>query len=255
MEHPLGVFLKIDVGYNRTGIAVDNFELINSLLLKMNKQKALEFKGFLAHAGHSYKCRSKEAIEAVHLESKEQLVLLKNRFKKQFPNLIISLGDTPGCSVSEDFSGVDEIRPGNFVFYDLTQNIIGSNDLNEIAIAMACPIVAKHIGRNEIVVYGGGIHFSKDRIEDPENGIIFGRIVEKRGSLGGLYPKNVPEKSLSRTWSCVGSQGNDQRLQNWGSSMDPSCSFVYGRRPYERVSYYKRRSVFHDVILPFFSYL
>lgn len=203
LEHPLGIFLKIDVGYNRTGIAVDNFELINSLLLKMNKQNAFEFKGFLAHAGHSYKCRSKEAIEAVHLESKEQLVLLKNRFKKQYPNLIISLGDTPGCSVSEDFSGVDEIRPGNFVFYDLTQNIIGSNDLNEIAIAMACPIVAKHIDRNEIVVYGGGVHFSKDRIEDPENGIIFGRIVEKKGeSWGSCIPKMFL-KSLSQEHGVV----------------------------------------------------
>ena len=203
LEHPLGIFLKIDVGYNRTGIAVDNFELINSLLLKMNKQKALEFKGFLAHAGHSYKCRSKEAIDAVHLESKEQLVLLKNRFKKQYPNLIISLGDTPGCSVSEDFSGIDEIRPGNFVFYDLTQNIIGSNDLNEIAIAMACPIVAKHIGRNEIVVYGGGIHFSKDRIEDPENGIIFGRVVEKKGKSWGACVPKMFLKSLSQEHGIV----------------------------------------------------
>jgi D-serine deaminase-like pyridoxal phosphate-dependent protein len=198
LEHPLGIFLKIDTGYNRTGIAVDNYKLINTLLLKMSEQKFLTFKGFLAHAGHSYKCRSKEAIEAVHQKSKEQLLLLKNQFKDQYPNLIISLGDTPGCSVSENFSGIDEIRPGNFVFYDLTQNIIGSNDLNEIAVAMACPIVAKHLNRNEIVIYGGGIHFSKDRIEDPENGVVFGRIVEKKGESWGRCVPKMFLKSLSQ---------------------------------------------------------
>jgi D-serine deaminase-like pyridoxal phosphate-dependent protein len=199
----LGIFLKIDTGYNRTGIAVDNYKLINTLLLKMSEQKFLTFKGFLAHAGHSYKCRSKEAIEAVHQKSKEQLLLLKNQFKDQYPNLIISLGDTPGCSVSENFSGIDEIRPGNFVFYDLTQNIIGSNDLNEIAVAMACPIVAKHLNRNEIVIYGGGIHFSKDRIEDPENGVVFGRIVEKKGESWGRCVPKMFLKSLSQEHGIV----------------------------------------------------
>ncbi len=203
LEHPLGIFLKIDSGYNRTGIAVDNFKLINTLLLKIRKQKSLEFKGFLAHAGHSYKCRSKEAIEVVHQKSKKQLLLLKKRFKNQYPHLIISLGDTPCCSVSEDFSGIDEIRPGNFVFYDLTQNIIGSNDLNEIAVAMACPIVAKHADRNEIVIYGGGIHFSKDRIDDPEDGIIFGRVVEKKGASWGACVPKMFLKSLSQEHGVV----------------------------------------------------
>ena len=41
LEHPLGIFLKIDTGYNRTGIAVDNYKLINTLLLKMSEQKFL----------------------------------------------------------------------------------------------------------------------------------------------------------------------------------------------------------------------
>ena len=203
LEHPIGIFLKIDIGYHRTGIDVDDIELIHSLLLKMNKQKFLEFKGFLGHAGHSYKCRSREAVESVHQKSKEQILLLKERYKKQYPNLIISLGDTPGCSVSEDFYGVDEIRPGNFVFYDLTQNIIGSNSLDEIAVAMACPIVAKHKTRNEIIIYGGGIHFSKDRIEDPEDGIIFGRVVEKKNKTWGPYIPKMFVKSLSQEHGIV----------------------------------------------------
>ena len=203
LKAPVGIFLKMDIGYNRTGIAVDRFSLIDQLLSQMDQTPMLKFKGFLGHAGHSYQCRSKEAIETVHQTSKEKFLILKSHYQEQYPELTLSYGDTPSCSVSEDFTGIDEIRPGNFIFYDLTQNIIGSNELDEIAVAMACPVVAKHPDRNEIVIYGGGVHLSKDRVEDPETGIIFGRIAEKKGSGWGACIPNMHLKSLSQEHGIV----------------------------------------------------
>lgn len=203
LKAPVGIFLKMDIGYNRTGIAVDHFSLIDQLLSQMDQTPMLQFKGFLGHAGHSYQCRSKEAIETVHQTSKEKFLILKSHYQEQYPELTLSYGDTPSCSVTEDFTGIDEIRPGNFIFYDLTQNIIGSNELDEIAVAMACPVVAKHPDRNEIVIYGGGVHLSKDRIEDPETGVIFGRIAEKKGSGWGACIPNMHLKSLSQEHGIV----------------------------------------------------
>ena len=203
LKAPVGIFLKMDIGYNRTGIAVDRFSLIDQLLSQMDQTPMLQFKGFLGHAGHSYQCRSKEAVEAVHQTSKEKFLILKSHYQEQYPELTLSYGDTPSCSVTEDFTGIDEIRPGNFIFYDLTQNIIGSNELDEIAVAMACPVVAKHPDRNEIVIYGGGVHLSKDRVEDPETGVIFGRIAEKKGSGWGACIPNMHLKSLSQEHGIV----------------------------------------------------
>jgi len=203
LKAPVGIFLKMDIGYNRTGIAVDRFSLIDQLLSQMDQTPMLQFKGFLGHAGHSYQCRSKEAVEAVHQTSKEKFLILKSHYQEQYPMLTLSYGDTPSCSVTEDFTGIDEIRPGNFIFYDLTQNIIGSNELDEIAVAMACPVVAKHPDRNEIVIYGGGVHLSKDRVEDPETGVIFGRIAEKKGSGWGACIPNMHLKSLSQEHGIV----------------------------------------------------
>ena len=203
LKAPVGIFLKMDIGYNRTGIAVDRFSIIDQLLNQMEQTPLLQFKGFLGHAGHSYHCRSKEAIEAVHQASKGKILMLKNRYQEQYPELILSYGDTPSCSVSEDFAGIDEIRPGNFTFYDLTQNIIGSNELNEIAVAMACHVVAKHPDRNEIVIYGGGVHFSKDRVEDPEDGVIFGRVAEQKGASWGSCIPKMHLKSLSQEHGIV----------------------------------------------------
>lgn len=197
LKFKVNILLKMDVGYHRTGINPSNSNLMNTILDIIDANPLLNFIGFLGHAGHTYKCRTNEAIKNEHSKSLRIMAKLKDKYATRYPNLIISLGDTPSCSVSDDFSGVDEIRPGNFVFYDLTQNLIGSNSIAQIAVALACPIVAIHKERSEIVVYGGGVHFSKDRIET-EKGLVFGRVVEKGvNSWGDLIP-NTYVKSLSQ---------------------------------------------------------
>jgi len=197
LKYKVNILLKMNVGYHRTGINPENSNLMNTILPVIEANPLLNFIGFLGHASHTYKCRTHTAIKEEHSKSLTIMAKLKEVYTTQYPNLIISLGDTPSCSVANDFSGVDEIRPGNFVFYDLTQNFIGSNSIAQIAVALACPIVAIHKERNEVIVYGGGVHFSKDRIET-EEGLVFGRVVEKgSNSWGDLIP-NTYVKSLSQ---------------------------------------------------------
>jgi D-serine deaminase-like pyridoxal phosphate-dependent protein len=193
----VNVFLKIDVGSRRTGIDPTNTDLIDKILDITDTAPLLTYKGFLGHAGHTYECRTIEEIKQVHRESIEIMSKLKTKYIERYPDITISLGDTPGCSVAEDFSGIDEIRPGNFVFYDLTQNKIGSSSISQIAVALACPIVAIHKNRSEIVVYGGGVHLSKERLEDGE-GTIYGRVVEKTENSWGKVIPNMYVKSLSQ---------------------------------------------------------
>lgn len=197
-ESSVGVFIKIDVGYERTGIAAENLSAINEITKLLEHSDRLVFKGFLAHAGHTYRCRSKECIKKKHATSLKRFQKLMHHFENYSTPLEFSYGDTPSCSVAEDFAGVTELRAGNFVFYDLTQRAIGSNHYHDIAVAMACPIVAIHPQRQEVVVYGGGVHFSKDRLEHPEYGIIFGSVVEQtEQGWGGVIP-NAYMKSLSQ---------------------------------------------------------
>lgn len=167
LQSPVAIFLKIDAGYHRTGIEINDTIYISTILDKLEKAKNLEFSGFLVHSGHSYKCSSETEILAIHKQSKRKLLELKAAFLHRYPNLKLSIGDTPICSVAEDFSFADEIRPGNFAFYDVMQSLIGSCHLEDISVALACPVVAIHPKRNEIVIYGGGVHFSKDWVNLP----------------------------------------------------------------------------------------
>ncbi len=202
VKFQINAFLKIDVGYHRTGIDSSNTVLINKILAIIDTNPLISFKGFLGHAGHTYKCKTPEEVKQVHGAAMEIMGGLKAKYLERYPELIISLGDTPSCSVAEDFSGVDEIRPGNFVFYDLTQNKLGSNSISQIAVALACPIVAIHKSRSEIVVYGGGVHFSKDRLEDKE-GIVFGRVAENTEYGWGELIPDMYVKSLSQEHGIV----------------------------------------------------
>lgn len=178
LRHPVELFIKIDAGTHRTGIGMHEHDRIERLIDRISKSQRVKFAGFLAHAGHTYGAAGVAAIRDIQEAYLPQLAALKEKFFGPFPDAVLSIGDTPGCSTLDAFPGADEIRPGNFVFYDVMQLQIGSCTASDIAVAMACPVVAVHPEREEIVIYGGGIHFSKDRLKRPDGTDEYGRMVE-----------------------------------------------------------------------------
>lgn len=178
LTSPVNIWLKIDAGYRRTGALANDHATIERTLDEVDKNNYLKFQGFLAHDGHTYKQTDAEAIHTIHNTTVYLLNVLRNKFKEKYPYLQLSIGDTPSCSIVAQFAGVDEIRPGNFVFYDLTQQHIGSCGYEQIAVCMACPVVATHPDRNEIILYGGSVHFSKDALLQENGDVIFGLVVE-----------------------------------------------------------------------------
>lgn len=174
----VGVFVEINAGNNRSGLNLDHLPVIHQLVDGIRQCEKMQFLGFLGHAGQSYQARSHETILKAHQYSIQLMNQLRSKFQEEHADLVISLGDTPTCSVADQFHGIDEIRPGNFVYYDVTQSYIGSCSTEQIAVAMACPVVAKYPERNEIIVYGGGVHFSKDRVQRRDGTTIFGLLAD-----------------------------------------------------------------------------
>ena len=177
ITNPLGVYIKIDTGFNRTGIPATETGSILFVLNALTEGKKLKFKGFLSHAGHTYQAKSTNEIFTRHFDAIFKLKALKNRYQNEYPQLEVSIGDTPSCSICDNFDGVDEIRPGNFVFYDLMQQNLGVCNFEDIAVRLICPVVAKHISRNEVVIYGGAVHLSKESIININGKPMYGRIV------------------------------------------------------------------------------
>jgi len=179
-KYPLAVWIKIDTGYNRTGINYSDTGLIDAVIHQIALGENLIFKGFLTHTGQTYTTNSSYEIHNIHFEVLQKLKGLKSRYSSMFPQIEISMGDTPSATICTDFSGVDELRPGNFVFYDVMQQSLGVCNFEDIAVRMVCPVVAKHALRNEIVIHGGAVHFSKDAVRNTDGKLMFGRIVIKQ---------------------------------------------------------------------------
>jgi D-serine deaminase-like pyridoxal phosphate-dependent protein len=212
--HHIGVYIKIDTGSNRTGIEPSKTSLINSVLEVLAENKKITFKGFLTHAGHTYSARSTNEIFTRHFDSLLKLRTLKQRYQPNYPQTEISIGDTPSCTICTNFTGVDEIRPGNFVFYDLMQQNLGVCSYEDIAVRMVCPVVAKHASRNEVVIYGGAIHLSQDSLLNIDGKPSYGRIVIKQnGKKKLLSPRNYVSRLSQEHGILKVSQKNFQHFQ------------------------------------------
>jgi len=162
LTSPAGIFIEIDTGYHRTGIDAIKTARIDLLLKRFRGNKMLRFKGFLSHTGQTYSAVSREMIVSRHTDALMKMRSLKEYYRPLWPELEISLGDTPACSVCDNWTDADEIRPGNFIFYDLMQWQSGSCSMEDIAATVVCPVVSKFIGRNEVAIYGGAVHLSKE---------------------------------------------------------------------------------------------
>ena len=187
------VLLKIDVGFNSAGLKVEEKQKIKSFIEFCNTSKNLTFLGFLAHFGDSYKSRNKTEIKNVFQKSINKIEVLNI----DFPNYQISIGDTPTSSTIKKYPDfINEIRPGNFIFYDLAQYKIGSCEIDDIAIRMICPVVSIYEERGEVLIYGGSVHFSKDKLRENENDIFgyvyFGGIWDVSNKIG--YIKSLSQE-------------------------------------------------------------
>ncbi|MBY0433244.1 MAG: alanine racemase [Cyclobacteriaceae bacterium] len=203
------LFIEIDTGYHRTGIGPDDSDSINAILQVIEHNHHLSFAGFLSHDGHTYHSNSVNEIKRIHDNTLARMQGLGALYRDHFPDLQLSIGDTPSCSLFEDFSGMTEIRPGNLVFYDLTQHAIGCCTQDQIAIAMACPVVALYPEREEIIVHGGGVHFSKDFLARADGLKIYGEVVKLTEGGWQLPPLSIYIKSLSQEHGILHASASD----------------------------------------------
>ncbi|HEX9018273.1 MAG TPA: alanine racemase [Anaerolineaceae bacterium] len=168
IQQPVDLWLKVDAGAHRTGLLWENpseAAQVIEAVRECSSQNAGRFRlrGLLTHAGNTYGGIGQDEVCRRYSESGQHMQSLRSALHEMgLGPLEISVGDTPGTSLCADLGPVDEIRPGNFVFYDAMQLHIGSCAWQDVAVALACPVVAKHPERGEVIVYGGAVHLSKD---------------------------------------------------------------------------------------------
>lgn len=163
LTSPVNAWIKVDAGLHRTGLHWDNPEPAAQVARAVQASRHLRLSGLLTHGGQTYTGRGAQEVCQKYRESTSRVEHLRqDLLELGISPLLVSVGDTPGASLCADPGPVNEIRPGNFIFYDAQQVQIGSCGWQDVAVALACPVVARHAERSELVIYGGAIHLSKD---------------------------------------------------------------------------------------------
>src|SRR5690606_10984534 len=79
LQHPVRVWIKIDVGTHRTGLDPDDTAQLDHMISLTDAWPVLRLAGFMAHAGHTYRAHSREEVRSIH----EQTVGTLNKLRKK----------------------------------------------------------------------------------------------------------------------------------------------------------------------------
>jgi D-serine deaminase-like pyridoxal phosphate-dependent protein len=162
----LNVFLKVDCGYHRCGVEPTNPEA-TEIPRRISNASHLRFAGILTHAGHSYNCQTKPELLALAKHERDVMADFGEALRKEVGQVpIVSIGSTPTITSVDHLDGIDEVRPGNYIFFDAFQATLGSCSFDDCALTVLAAVVHRARGegdRRKVIIDAGAIALSKDR--------------------------------------------------------------------------------------------
>ncbi len=157
------VFLKVDCGYHRAGVDPEREESVG-LARALAASLHLEFRGILTHSGQAYRCAGAEEALAVAEHERAVMAAFAEKLRSagvRVPE--VSAGSTPACCAARDWSGVTEIRPGNYAFFDAFQAAVGSCALEDaLAFTVLATVIGHYPERGALLLDAGALALSKD---------------------------------------------------------------------------------------------
>jgi D-serine deaminase-like pyridoxal phosphate-dependent protein len=183
----LDLFLKVDCGYHRCGVEPERPEALE-IPRRIDAARNLRFAGILTHAGHSYHARTHDELLAVARRERDVMTEFAARLRSDGVEVpVVSVGSTPTATHYDHLEGVDEARPGNYIFFDAFQATLGSCAFDDCALTVLAAVVHRDRARRRVVLDAGAVALSKDRgpVEfDPTCG--YGRVLDLEGAETGL---------------------------------------------------------------------
>lgn len=147
------VWLKLDCENKRAGVPHDDPKAID-LAKAISESPGVELTGVYAHCGNSYDCTGLEEIHAVAQATTTATLRFMDKLKAAGISCpVSSIGSTPSCSHPvTDMALLSEVHPGNYVFYDVQQSLIGSCRLEDVAVRVLTRVIGHYPHRNQLLV-------------------------------------------------------------------------------------------------------
>jgi D-serine deaminase-like pyridoxal phosphate-dependent protein len=169
----IGVLAEADVGLGRMGVpAGAPLVELSSALASL---KGLRWEGIAFYPGH---------IKSVNADGQSDLAKVSDAVESTLAELkaaglrpsVVSGGSTPTLYESHRVTGLNEIRPGTYIFNDRNTVLSGACGRADCAATILCTVVSTaRPGR--MMIDGGSKTFSSDRLANSEE-VTFGELLE-----------------------------------------------------------------------------
>ena len=193
----VGILVELNVGFNRCGVSSE-VEVVR-LARKITSLPGVEFKGLMFFPGHFGVGPEERAILRAKVNELLDRVL-EACAREQLPVAIVSGGSTPAAFESSSFHGVNEVRPGTYIFNDRNTAGVSAASLDDCALSVLVTVVSTGVpGR--AVIDGGSKTFSSDRYQ-AEDGNGFGLVKEDHAAQIERLSEEHGHVNITRSERC-----------------------------------------------------
>ncbi len=174
----IGMLLEINTGYNRCGVPIGPGAV--DLARRIAELPGIRFRGVMVYPGYFLADPAKhQEMLATEVARLKEIVGLFHQAGVAIE--VFSGGSTPSAFLTEKLPGVNEIRPGTYIYNDMNTVGTGACRLEDCAASVMVTVVSTAVpGR--AMVDGGSKTFSSDLLRTGA-AAGYGRVVEDPGAL------------------------------------------------------------------------
>jgi D-serine deaminase-like pyridoxal phosphate-dependent protein len=159
-DRALDVYIEVNTGQDRAGVLAGDQAV--ALALDVARMPGLRLIGVMTHEGHA-NSQPPESIEQVAVDAGQKLVDTAERIRAHGVDLpVVSVGSTPAASYTPTVPGVTEMRPGTYVFRDVSGFRYGIFGPERCAARILATVIS-HAAPERAVVDAGSKTLSSDK--------------------------------------------------------------------------------------------
>ncbi|NHN32777.1 alanine racemase [Paenibacillus agricola] len=142
LKRRIPLYVDINSGLNRCG--GEPGEESGETVVQIASLPGVELIGLMTHAGHVYGCLSDNECRSIAVREAESLLSTQDWLKRNRGIEVteISVGSTPTSKFVGELPGVTEMRPGAYVFGDVSQIVTGTINVENCALRVHAMVVS-----------------------------------------------------------------------------------------------------------------
>ncbi|MBY0502285.1 MAG: alanine racemase [Bryobacteraceae bacterium] len=174
----IGVLAEFDAGMGRVG--VDGGEPLLALVQGLEQLPGITFEGLAFYPGQ-IKMMDQEGAAELRRVSERVAAAIGTLARHGIACPVVSAGSTPTWMHTHEVTGVNEMRPGTYIFNDRNTVNSGACGWQDCAASILTTVVST-ARPHQMILDGGSKTFSSDRLANSSE-VTFGKLVEEPAAL------------------------------------------------------------------------